>query len=894
MKLSIKKTIALFLCLAMIFSFAFTAFAASDEPDANIDVTETVETTTEGCENTDSVTGTLTETEANLPEEPFEPDFEAEETEALEVEETEVIEEVENPETRNPGDQYVVKYSGNSIAFAEGVKIPSYYSYLLGKNTSGLTAESVDRKYICKEGQAAESGKLVYCLEPAQHSYNNDKYTEADQSVAWRKMPQDLRLSIGLAMAYGYPTTDFPTASDDTNGKASGAGKIATEKYYATQIIIWEFIIGYRSTTRPYRLTMEKSPLMYFSNGNYRYGGWKTILSVYNAIDESLRTHSEIPAFCNRYSSDAPTYILEYQAKSNTYCYYFPENLIDYDTRCTTPLPEGIYYMRNADKQVIGFTATKEAAEALPADGLSVKVSNPCPSVDADKCGVAFICENNDHQPFCTAASPDPANGYFRLKIDAPQPVSFSKTDVGGKEIIGAALSLYDENGDLIDSWISAAEPHVVTTLERGKIYVLHEDLAPLGYATASDVEFTVNESGVETQDVYMVDEITTIEISKQDLGGEELSGAELTLFDAEGNVVESWISGAEPHVVTGLHVGETYTLHEDLAPLGYATASDVEFVIEDTGEVQKVAMVDEVTHFEFIKLDENGEHLEGGKFQILDAEGTVIYEWISSAEPFTCEKLGVGQTYAMHEVEAPAGYELAEDVLFIVVDTTEVQTIMMTDAPTMVEISKQDIAGEEIPGADLVVYDSEGNIVDEWTSTEESHIITNLLIGETYTLHEEVCPFGYVTASDVEFTILGDGSVQQVVMIDEITKFQFIKLDEKNQPLAGGVFQILDSEGKVVFEWTSSNDPFTCEGLGVGEIYYMHEVTAPKGYEKAADVKFVVENTAEVQVIKMLDYPVTGDSTNTTTWLIVGGIALAVFAVSMTVYAILRKRETT
>lgn len=55
MKLSIKKTIALFLCLAMIFSFAFTAFAASDEPDANIDVTETVETTTEGCENTDSV-----------------------------------------------------------------------------------------------------------------------------------------------------------------------------------------------------------------------------------------------------------------------------------------------------------------------------------------------------------------------------------------------------------------------------------------------------------------------------------------------------------------------------------------------------------------------------------------------------------------------------------------------------------------------------------------------------------------------------------------------------------------------------------------------------------------------------------------------------------------------
>ena len=171
-----------------------------------------------------------------------------------------------------------------------------------------------------------------------------------------------------------------------------------------------------------------------------------------------------------------------------------------------------------------------------------------------------------------------------------------SKVDATNeKELEGAKLSLRDEDGNLVEEWTSTKDVHIIRGLVSGKKYILHEDLAPLGYATASDVTFTVKEDGSVTK-VKMKDEITKVDISKVDATtGKEIEGAKLTLKDKEtGEVVESWTSGKEPHRIEGLTVSKTYVLHEDLAPAGYNVASDVEFTISDTGEVQKVVMKDE------------------------------------------------------------------------------------------------------------------------------------------------------------------------------------------------------------------------------------------------------------------------------------------------------------
>lgn len=171
-----------------------------------------------------------------------------------------------------------------------------------------------------------------------------------------------------------------------------------------------------------------------------------------------------------------------------------------------------------------------------------------------------------------------------------------SKIDAtDGKELEGAHLSLKDKDGNIIEEWVSEKEPHIIRGLSVNQEYILHEDLAPIGYATASDVTFKVNSDGSTTK-VTMKDEITKVDISKVDATTtKEIEGAKLTLTDKEtGKVIESWTSGKAPHRIEGLEVGKTFILHEDIAPVGYEITSDIEFTILDTGEVQKIVMKDE------------------------------------------------------------------------------------------------------------------------------------------------------------------------------------------------------------------------------------------------------------------------------------------------------------
>lgn len=174
--------------------------------------------------------------------------------------------------------------------------------------------------------------------------------------------------------------------------------------------------------------------------------------------------------------------------------------------------------------------------------------------------------------------------------------VEISKIDAtDSEELEGAHLSLFDKNGNLVEEWVSGKEVHIIRGLLVNQEYRLHEDLAPLGYATANDVVFTVKSDGTVTK-VVMRDEITKVDISKVDATtNEEIEGAKLTLTDKEtGEVIDSWTSAKDPHRIVGLVVGKTYILHEDLAPQGYLIASDVEFTVLDSGEVQKVVMKDE------------------------------------------------------------------------------------------------------------------------------------------------------------------------------------------------------------------------------------------------------------------------------------------------------------
>lgn len=183
----------------------------------------------------------------------------------------------------------------------------------------------------------------------------------------------------------------------------------------------------------------------------------------------------------------------------------------------------------------------------------------------------------------------------------------FSKRSATGTdELPGASMELYclssDGSQSLIDQWTSGTTPHAVR-LYPGR-FLLHETIAPAGYAMSLDIPFTVNSDLSLTLDsdtgdldgdtVIITDKELTVRFAKVDAAGNPLAGAVLTLTDkVTGEEIDRWTSDTEPHVITlqtesgqKLIAGHTYILHEESAPSGYQLASDIEFIFNGDGTI--------------------------------------------------------------------------------------------------------------------------------------------------------------------------------------------------------------------------------------------------------------------------------------------------------------------
>ena len=229
------------------------------------------------------------------------------------------------------------------------------------------------------------------------------------------------------------------------------------------------------------------------------------------------------------------------------------------------------------------------------------------------------------------------------------------------------------------------------------------------------------------------------------------------------------------------------YIVREIESPREYIL-SDKEYTvsISDDGEVIEITAENKPITVEISKRDIYGNELKGAKMQIIDSEENIVDEWTSDGTDHIVTELPAGD-YTLKEIAAPDGYVIANDIRFTVdvygnvtvenVDSTAVSDngyplIVMVDDTTKVQISKQDITtGEELPGATLQIIDENGNVVEEWVSTDEAHLVEGKLIaGKEYTLREIIAPDGYEIANEIKFTVNEDGSVTEVVMYDEHT----------------------------------------------------------------------------------------------------------------------------
>jgi len=156
--------------------------------------------------------------------------------------------------------------------------------------------------------------------------------------------------------------------------------------------------------------------------------------------------------------------------------------------------------------------------------------------------------------------------------------------------------------------------------------------------------------------------------------------------LDAQGNVMESWISSNEPHYTDKLKAGEAYILRELYAPAGYAVSEDIAFLVYE-GKLTHVTMKDGYTRVSVSKLSTYADTpVVGATLRLSDEQGNVVEEWVSNGEPyvFTARLCG-GMNYVLEELEAPDGYRLAAPISFTVNRHNEITYVSMYDAPNAV-----------------------------------------------------------------------------------------------------------------------------------------------------------------------------------------------------------------
>jgi len=510
------------------------------------------------------------------------------------------------------------------------------------------------------------------------------------------------------------------------------------------------------------------------------------------------------------------------------------------------------------------------------------------------------------------------------VKKNEPTTFEFTKSDITtGTELEGAVLTILTRSGDVIERWTSVKnEPHMVKCLTAGESYVLREEFAPYGYLRATDVVFTVEDTA-EIQKVEMKDEVPTalLIINKK---GEFLDKVSL-VDNAKGTVEHmfEYISGNLTPVTFEVYSAEDIKAADGSAPdyykkddlIGTITTDDIGIAKLGDLPVGKYYVVEKETAYGYVldneprfvdlsyrdqdtpivvydekwqnarqkvavslwkKEKDTNTPLKGAVFGLFAAEdikskdGKVLIEKDALIEQKTTDADGkiafiadlpIDGKYYLQEIAAPNGYvntgEKKEFTFTYEGSSKDMLSYSFTfiNEPTTVEISKTDITdGKELPGAHLRVIDENANVIDEWVSEEQPHIIQKLVVGREYELIETKPADGYVTAESVSFKIENTGIVQRVKMEDDVTKVRLSKSDiTTGKEVPGAKLTILDESGKVVETWTSSEEAHYIEKLPIGK-YTLREETAPEGYLVAEDVKFTVKDTGIEQNVEMKD----------------------------------------
>ena len=737
---------------------------------------------------------------------------------------------------------YCYDSAGNIIKFQETTVSDGY--------TVGTPGEE-----LCK---IFADGKEAYCIEPGHTLYSGNTLIE-DGSTVWKNLGSAKQKAINLALLYGKP------------GSGKSLSGTEDQKWVATQLIVWEFVSGCRSTANGYKCTNTK-----FIDGICVDGANPGVKSVYNAISKSLANYSTVPSFASAIASKAETYEMKYSDGKYTLTLTDSNSILsDFSFKATGGMSVSVSGNRLTltSTSTVNDAVTFNSAKSMPDVGKTVLV----PYGDASLQDVITGVENDA----------DPIRAYFKVKTSSGN-LKLVKTSEDGN----VANIEFTVKGDGYSKTVktNSKGEFELTDLVPGSYTVTEH--TPTEYAEQKSKTVNVESGKTATVSFSNVLKKWNLTVTKTDAetksaqGDATLAGAVYGIYN-NGKLVDKYTTDKNGSFTTSYYVcGDNWTLKEIEPSEGYLLdeteyhigAEAKKYTLENNSVSIGVAEDILKGKIAIIKHTDDGSTKietpeKGAEFQVyLKSSGSYAKAKESERDNLICDEYGFAETkdlpygtYTVHQTKGWNGTEFIADFDVFISENNKTYKYLINNASleSYVKIVKVDSeTGKQIPyaGAVFQIYDPNDTLVtmtytypevttiDTFYTNSDGYLITpkTLPYSKGYSVVEVQAPYGYILDSTpVYFDITAE-------KISEENGVTIVKTEKKNTPQKGTI--TVEKTGEIFSNVTAVGGGYTDEngndvalptiyqpeysvsGLAsaVFEIYANEDITTPDGTVRA------------------------------------------------------------
>ena len=709
------------------------------------------------------------------------------------------------------------------VSAASGDKVTITFDYCYGSTgniikfqqttvSDGYTVGTPGEE-LCK---IFADGKEAYCIEPGHTLYSGNTLTE-DGSTVWKNLGSAKQKAINLALLYGKP------------GSGKSLSGTEDQKWVATQLIVWEFVSGCRSTSEGYKCTNTK-----FIDGICAGGANPGVKSVYNAISKSLANYSIVPSFASAIASKAETYEMKYSDGKYTLKLTDSNSILsDFSFKTTGGVSATVSgnKLTLTSSNPVNDAVTFNFAKSMPSVGNTTLV----PYGDASLQDVITGVENDA----------DPIRAYFKVKTSSGN-LKLIKTSEDGN----VANIEFTVKGDGYSKTVktNSKGEFKLTDLFPGSYTVT--EITDSKYETQKSQTVKVESGKTATVTFKNVLKKWNLTVTKTDAetksaqGDATLAGAVYGIYN-NGKLVDKYTTDKNGSFKTSYYVcGDNWTLKEIEPSEGYLLdeteyhigAEAKKYTIENNSISMGVTEDILKGKISIIKhTDDGSTKIETpekcAEFQVyLKSSGSYAKATESERDNLICDEYGFAETkdlpygtYTVHQTKGWNGTEFIADFDVFVNEDGKTYKYLINNSSleSYVKIVKVDSeTGKQIPyaGAGFQIYNPDGKLVtmkytyptvteiDTFYTNSDGYLITpeTLPYGKGYSVVEVQALYGYILDSTpVYFDITAE-------KISEENGVTIVKAEKKNTPQKGTI--TVEKTGEIFSNVTAIGGGYTDE----------------------------------------------------------------------------------